>query len=198
MTVLLTCLLLSANTHSSTITEVDAWKSLKDSKVVAIMRHAIAPGNGDPSEFALGDCTTQRNLSEQGRQQARIIGAQMKEYGISGAQIFSSQWCRCIDTATELGLGIPQALPMINSFFQDRSTAKLQTAQLRSWIRNRLKPHAKSSSQSKTTTLPTAVLVTHQVNITALTGVFPASGEIVFVALDADKLTAVTSVVIPY
>ena len=187
---LLLCLLLIIATHSHASNEANAFNSLKERKVVALMRHAIAPGNGDPSEFTLGDCKTQRNLSSEGIQQAQKIGAQMKSYGITNADVFSSQWCRCIDTATELGIGPAQALPMLNSFYQDRSSSELQTNQLNHWIKDRL-DESKPRNQA-------AILVTHQVNITALTGVYPTSGEIVFIALNNDQLEVVTTVVIPH
>ena len=191
---LLAFLFITATTNSLASDDIGVWNSLKDGKVVALMRHAIAPGNGDPSEFVLGDCNTQRNLSSQGLQQAQGIGAHMKAYGITAADIYSSQWCRCIDTATALGVGAPQALPMLNSFYQDRSTAQLQTEQLRIWIRNWFKKQLNTNNPDDVA----VVLVTHQVNITELTGVFPTSGELVFVAMGDDELEVVTSVVIAY
>lgn len=194
---LLACLLAASNANSATELQTGAWDSLNQGKVVALMRHAIAPGNGDPSSFILGDCNTQRNLSEQGRQQAQAIGLQMKAYGIARADIYTSQWCRCVDTGAELGLGKTRELPMLNSFYQDRSTAEIQTEQLRNWIKNRLDPKQFEASSNKQAN-PPAVLVTHQVNITALTGVFPASGEIVFVALENNQLSVVTTVVTSY
>lgn len=174
--------------HAATAIEKNAWNNLKTGNYVALMRHAIAPGNGDPTDFTLDDCDTQRNLSSEGRVQAQRIGATMKSYDINEAEIFSSQWCRCIDTASELGIGSSQELPFLNSFYQDRSTSESQTVELNNWIINRL-----NSVEQKR--LP-AVLVTHQVNITALTGVFPTSGEIVFLTLNDGALEVVTSVVI--
>lgn len=66
---------------------------------VMLFRHALAPGTFDPPNFRLGDCTTQRNLSEQGRQQARQIGAWFSERGLKPTRVRSSPWCRCVDTA---------------------------------------------------------------------------------------------------
>lgn len=174
--------------QAASATEIDAWTNLKTGNYVALMRHAIAPGNGDPTEFTLGDCDTQRNLSSTGREQAQSIGATMKSHGIASANVFTSQWCRCIDTATELGVGPFQELPFLNSFYQDRSTSEQQTAQLREWIFGRLNAVEQKHQP--------AVLVTHQVNITALTGVFPTSGEVVFLTLKNGALDVVTSVVI--
>ena len=144
------------------------WRALASKGHVALMRHAIAPGTGDPSEFMIGDCSTQRNLSEAGRKQARQIGSRFRENGIEAAQVFSSQWCRCLETAQLLGLGPVTELPFLNSFFQRFERRKGQTQTLARWL----------ASQDFDGSL---VLVTHQVNITALTGVYPASGEIVVI-----------------
>ena len=144
------------------------WNSLRSGESIAVMRHAIAPGTGDPSAFTLGECNTQRNLSSDGRDQAMRIGAQFRENGIQAARVFSSQWCRCLDTAEILELGPVQELPIINSFFRQFEQQEPQTQALRDWI----------AAQKPDEPL---ILVTHQVNITALTGIYPQSGEIVVV-----------------
>lgn len=138
-----------------------------------LLRHALAPGTGDPANFNVDDCTTQRNLSEAGRGQARRIGARIKQAGIEKATVYSSQWCRCMDTADLLGLGEVQVLPVLNSFYQRWHLEAEQTEALKQWLvdANLTKPR---------------VLVTHQVNITALTGVFPASGEMVVAEISKD------------
>ncbi len=105
-------------------TEPDAWNLWKQPGVHAIMRHASAPGFGDPEGFTLGNCKTQRNLSETGREEARALGEAIRSQGIQLTAIFSSQWCRCLDTARELKLGKVQALPALNSFFQGRAAAR--------------------------------------------------------------------------
>lgn len=151
---------------------------LEDQRTVAIMRHAIAPGTGDPSEFRLGDCRTQRNLNETGREQARRVGAAVRAAGIRIDRVLSSQWCRCLETAELLGLGNVEPLPSLNSFFENRSSGPVQTAATRAFLRD----------------LPadeTVFLVTHQVNITALTGVFPASGEVILLRVEPDGATTV-------
>ena len=132
----------------------------------ALMRHALAPGTGDPLNFELGDCSTQRNLDDTGRHQAKNIGGVLRASALSGLAVYSSQWCRCVETAELLNLGPVTELPRINSFYSTRSRAAEQTDATRDWLR--------------TATLP-VILVTHQVNITALTGIFPSSGEIVVV-----------------
>lgn len=137
-----------------------------------LLRHALAPGTGDPPGLRLGDCSTQRNLSAEGRAQAGRIGALFRDRGIAQASVHSSEWCRCLDTAALLDLGAVTPQPLLNSFFGSPEDGEAQTAALRSWLAGR------------GSNLP-LVLVTHQVNITALTSVVPRSGELVFVALDA-------------
>jgi broad specificity phosphatase PhoE len=151
---------------------------------LGIMRHAIAPGGGDPPGMRIGDCATQRNLGAQGRAQATRLGEVLRQAGIARARILTSQWCRCRDTAALLGLGEPQDLPALNSFFADRGQGPAQTAVLREWI------NAAPLDQ------PT-LLVTHQVNITALTGVFPASGELLVLRRDPAALTVAARLLVP-
>ena len=141
---------------------------LKQSNYLALMRHTLAPGFGDPDNFELHNCDTQRNLSTEGIIQAQKIGKLLKSIGIATASVYSSQWCRCVDTANYLDLGPILILPPLNSFFQNLSNKAKQTDTIRNWI------------NSQNLAKPT-ILVTHQVNITALTGVYPSSGEIVVV-----------------
>lgn len=150
------------------------WSGLRSGELFVVMRHALAPGTGDPAGFELGDCTTQRNLSKRGREQAREIGESFAENGIPEASVFTSQWCRCRETAELMGLGPVKTLESLNSFFRDYGKRDSQTRQLQSWLGSR------SSSEP-------LVLVTHQVNITALTQVYPSSGEMVFCRLGDDR-----------
>lgn len=138
---------------------------LSEPGIVAIVRHAYAPGSGDPADFALDDCTTQRNLDARGRDQAREIGAAIRAAGVSVDRVLTSQWCRCRDTARLLSLGPVEDLPALNSFFRNRARAGRQTAALRRFLFG-LPPGE------------TVVLVTHYVNIAALTGRAVASGEV--------------------
>ena len=139
----------------------------------AIMRHALAPGTGDPSNFDVNDCTTQRNLSDRGRDQSRRIGARLKSLGLDTAAVFTSQWCRCRETAELLGLGDVTELPALNSFFQSMDQRTPQTNELKRWL-------------SERGNAGPLMLVTHQVNISALTGSFTSSGEIVVARLQDD------------
>lgn len=149
----------------------DLWQALRSGTAVALVRHAEAPGTGDPGGFRLDDCSTQRNLSPAGREQAARLGESFRQHGIASADIRSSAWCRCRDTATGLALGPVQVAPPLNSFFGDSAAAAERTAALRQLIAGL--PAGKP-----------AVLVTHQVNITALTGIFPRSGEVIVVQRD--------------
>lgn len=149
-------------------TETALWEALRSGEHVALMRHAIAPGTGDPTYFTLGACETQRNLSDEGRAQAQRIGARFRANGIGSATIFSSQWCRCEDTARLLQLGPVNPLPALNSVYQRSENRNLQMQALRGWL-------------TRQDFRNVHVLVTHKVNITALTGIYPRSGEIVVV-----------------
>ncbi|HAI32953.1 MAG TPA: histidine phosphatase family protein, partial [Thalassospira sp.] len=109
----------------------DAWQIWKSDGVHALMRHAIAPGTGDPANFTLGDCSTQRNLNETGREQARNTGNVIRSKGILISSVMTSQWCRCVDTARLLDVGPVAEEPALNSFFRDRSTEPTQTRKIK-------------------------------------------------------------------
>ena len=142
------------------------WQALRSGTAIGLLRHATAPGIGDPAHFRLEDCATQRNLSEAGRQQARAIGAAFRRNGIATARVLSSRWCRCLETARLLDLGPVEPFPPLDSFFAASERAAPQTAALQAFLS---RPYAG----------PPRVLVTHQVNITALTNVVPRSGELI-------------------
>lgn len=167
--VLALCMVLFAS--FATAQEADPLAALRQGTAVALIRHATAPGSGDPANLRLGDCSTQRNLSEAGRSEARAIGERLREAGIAEAQVYSSQWCRCLETAELLGLGEVEPLPILNSFFSDRSRGPGQTEALRRQI-------------AEPADGPPRIFVTHQVNISALAGVFPRSGEIIVISAE--------------
>jgi phosphohistidine phosphatase SixA len=144
------------------------WTALAAGGHIAIMRHAVAPGTGDPPNFTLGDCTTQRNLSDGGRRQAVATGEAFRRRGVAVGRVLTSRWCRCRETAELLKLGPVEPYPVLDSFFGSRERGPGQTAALRAFV-------------GESFDGPSMVLVTHQVNITALTDVFPASGEIVVI-----------------
>lgn len=157
--------------------EAALWAALRAGGHVALMRHALAPGTGDPAGFRVDDCRTQRNLSAAGRAQAAAIGARFRANGITAAAVFSSQWCRALDTARALALGEVRPHTALNSFFGRRGEEAAHTRAACALI-------AEQSTAGKP-----LVLVTHQVNITALTGVFPAAGEIIVMRVDGDALS---------
>jgi broad specificity phosphatase PhoE len=138
-----------------------------------LLRHAqTEAGIGDPPGFRLDDCRSQRNLSPAGRDQARRAGQALAALQVQIDELRSSRWCRCMDTARLMFPGRDvTVLEALNSFFEDRSRAAAQTAALRNYLAQ-LAPR-------------NAVLVTHQVNVSALAGVGVAMGEGVVVRMDA-------------
>lgn len=168
LVVLLACL--AVNATAGDAVQSRAWDALREGRAVLLIRHATAPGLGDPPGFVLDDCASQRNLDSRGRAEARRWGQLLRAQGIEQPRLFSSRWCRALETAAEMALGPVQPLPALDSFFVRRERAEQQTAALRRTLDS----------------LPSGapvVLVTHQVNITRLTGVFPRSGEGLIVAL---------------
>jgi len=130
---------------------------------IILMRHALAPGTGDPADFNVDDCATQRNLNEVGIAQAKEIGESLRAQGLMPTRILSSPWCRCQDTASYLGLGPYEVHEGLSSFYEghvDREeTMALLRAELASIGEDEL-----------------VLFVTHQVVISALTGIFVKSG----------------------
>ena len=159
-----------------TLALANDWEALSQPGAHAIMRHALAPGTSDPAGFDVDDCATQRNLDDRGREQARRIGQALRDRGITFDTVLTSQWCRCRDTATLLGLGPVTEAPALNSFFQDRSTRDAQTADARDIL-------AQATGRM--------MLVTHQVNISALTGQPTRSGEILVIRHTPDGIEVI-------
>ena len=148
--------------------EAELWSQWRQGRgYVILFRHALAPGTGDPPNFRLGDCSTQRNLSAAGRQQATRLGELLRQQNIVVSRVLSSQWCRCLETAELMDIGVVEPFPVLNSFFQDRSNERSQTERLREFIlENRDSPGV-------------TIMVTHQVNITAISDITPQSGAAV-------------------
>jgi phosphohistidine phosphatase SixA len=139
---------------------------------VLLLRHATAPGVGDPPNFALRDCSTQRNLDAAGRAQAVELGKRLARAGVAHASVWSSQWCRCLETAWLLAIGPVAELPALNSFFGREPERAARIAELRAFL-------VKLPAEG-----PPVVLVTHQMTISALIGRPVASGGGAIVALD--------------
>jgi phosphohistidine phosphatase SixA len=140
-----------------------ALAALKDGSIV-LFRHALAPGVGDPPGFKLNDCSTQRNLDDTGRAQARRIGEQFRRHGVKVGAVLSSQWCRTRETAELAFPGQPRDDADFNSFFGDFAQQPAQTARALATLGRWRGPGV-------------LVVVTHQVNITALTGLGASSSE---------------------
>ena len=132
---------------------------------VLMIRHANAPGNGDPDHFRIGDCATQRNLDDRGRSQARRIGQWLRSRGIASARVYASQWCRCLETAALIDLGPVAELPALNSFYDRPQDRQPNLAALRSFL------------DKQPADGPLIVLVTHFVTISAITDEAVSSGE---------------------
>jgi phosphohistidine phosphatase SixA len=153
----------------------DAWKALRAGGHVALMRHADAPGGfGDPAGFRVDDCATQRNLSEKGRADAAKIGARLQREGVAFEKILSSPWCRCIDTARLLHLGTVETEATFGNVVVLRDQRETLTAGARALI-------------AKWIARGNLLVVTHGANVQALTGISPASGEIVVVKGGSDR-----------
>ncbi|TAG74561.1 MAG: histidine phosphatase family protein [Burkholderiales bacterium] len=159
---LLASVFLCANTHA--ITQTQLFDALRGGGHVLLLRHSQTdPGIGDPAHFKLGDCATQRNLSAEGRAQSKRIADALATHTVRFTRVLSSQWCRCRDTASAFTSQV-EDFPALNSFFEDRATEPRQTRE----VRTRLQRMPANEAW---------LLVTHQVNISALTGVTPAMGE---------------------
>ncbi|HDZ46390.1 hypothetical protein LCGC14_0086930 [marine sediment metagenome] len=142
------------------------WQALQEGGLVILMRHSLAPGIGDPPGFERGRCETQRNLSAGGRAQAQAAGRAFRERDIPIAVVYSSSWCRALDTAELMALGPVEPTPWLDSFFRGRgdqaSITRSAQEQIAAW-------------QGPGNLL----LITHQVNITALLGGGVGSGEMI-------------------
>lgn len=129
-----------------------------------ILRHAHAPGTGDPPTFQPDDCATQRNLDETGRKQAMQLGERLARAGVTQARVYSSQWCRCLDTARLLKLGTVEPLPALNSFFGRPQEREPNITALREIL------------SGLPLDGPPVIMVTHQVTISAFTEESTPSG----------------------
>jgi phosphohistidine phosphatase SixA len=150
------------NAHAD---QSDLIQQMNSGGYLLMIRHAYAPGSGDPPHFEIGNCATQRNLDNRGRTQARTIGDWLRSKGIKGAKVYSSQWCRCLETATLLDLGSVTELSALNSFYELPQDREPNIKALRSFIAN-LPVNGKL-----------IILVTHFVTILEIAGEGVSSGE---------------------
>ena len=140
---------------------------LKQGGKLIFIRHAYAPGGGDPKNFDINDCKTQRNLSNSGRDQAQKIGFYFKENNIPIGKVYSSEWCRCKETAS-IAFNDFETKSFLNSFFSSQF-AKNKDLQMK-----RLKTFINNWDKNKN-----LVFVTHYVVISESLNYAPSSGEIV-------------------
>ena len=151
----------------------------------AIMRHALAPGTGDPENFDIARCETQRNMSEDGRRQARRAGEMLRAAGVRIDVVWSSRYCRCVETAELMEMGEVQTLGALRSFSGASYQGPTRTRELREALM------ALDPGQ-------TAFMVTHNVNVEAFTGTRPISGEIQVIHVsDSGKVTLLGRVEVP-
>lgn len=144
-----------------------AWSLALQDGDVLLYRHALAPGGGDPAGFRPGDCRTQRNLSAAGREQARQLGEALRQRigALQVKAVWASPWCRTLETARLAFPGMAVVTePAFGSFFARPEDEGAMLAQARARLAGWRGPGL-------------LVVVTHQVTITGLSGIFPASGE---------------------
>ena len=147
--------------------EVQVLENLKKGGNLIFIRHAYAPGGGDPDNFDIADCSTQRNLSNSGKEQSKKIGIFFERNQIPIDQVLSSEWCRCKETA-EIAFNKFETKNFLNSFFSEKfaKNKKKQIKELKEYIQN--------WNGEKN-----LVLVTHYVVISEALNYAPSSGEIV-------------------
>lgn len=150
-------------------------RAMQDGQHVLLMRHADAPGYGDPQGYQLNQCSSQRNLGERGKKQAQAIGDWIAKQGIQQAKVYSSPWCRCFDTATLLNKGPVTKEAALGSFFDNMSQAQKQTQELMNLIQLERKQHPATP----------IIMVTHHVNIESFTGKVLGSGDMILVKVDS-------------
>lgn len=152
------------------------WSLLRQGGNIVLIRHAqTVPGIGDPPGFVLDDCRTQRNLSDAGRADAARIGEQFRRNDVPVAEVLSSRWCRCVDTAM-IAFGKVRTATMLDSMFNDRERhGEDKLRELYAFLARRPAPAGN------------LVIVTHAQNISALTGESLASGEMLLVRRDGPR-----------
>ena len=156
------------------------WKPAQDGDKIIMIRHALAPGRGDPEGFKIDDCSTQRNLDEIGISQSKKIGKLFREKKIKIDQVLSSQWCRCKDTARYAFKNYKE-FSALNSTFSPPydKREKQQIKELKNLVKN---------WDGKGGNL---ILVTHYVVILAMTGQAPSSGELVITDKNLNVLSTI-------
>ena len=157
-----------------------AWSLLEEGGMIVFIRHAYAPGVGDPDNFVIEDCSTQRNLNQQGIDQSISMGQEFLKRDIPIQQVYSSQWCRCKDTAS-YAFGDYQELSSLNSTFEGkyRQNHQHQMKELKELI------------DSWDDTEGNLILMTHYVIIGGTLGYYPSSGELVITDKSLEVLDSI-------
>ena len=156
------------------------WKPAQEGNKIILIRHALAPGGGDPVGFKINDCKTQRNLNQAGINQSKKIGKLFKKNQILIDQVLSSQWCRCKDTA-KYAFKKFKEFSALNSTFQfpyDKNESK-QLKEIKNFVKN-------WDGKGKN-----LILITHYSIITSITNAVPESGEIVVTDKNFNILTII-------
>ena len=154
-------------TVNSAYSVEEVLTSLKEGGKIIFIRHALAPGNGDPENFDLNDCSTQRNLNQRGIEQSKFIGNIFNKNQIKIENVYSSEWCRCIDTA-KFAFNNYETFSALNSFYDIRFEAneERQITQLKEFI-------------NQWNGKENIIFVTHFVVISSMLNIGTSSGEIV-------------------
>jgi phosphohistidine phosphatase SixA len=154
------------------VTDEALWSLLRKGGQIVLVRHAqTTPGVGDPSGMALADCSTQRNLNEEGRREALRLGEALRRQGVLPLRLLSSPWCRCIETARLVFGQTPQTQVELGNLFDRQAQEAAQTQAL-----SRLLAHAVQTSSDERGNV---FMFTHGSTVRALLGVTPATAEMV-------------------
>lgn len=148
---------------------------LSTDRYVLLMRHALAPGVGDPPGYSLARCETQRILNDEGQRQAVRIGQWLRTQGVAQAVVYTSAWCRCTQTAELLGFAPALVEPSLASFFDEPHLATAQNKHLQAFIAQALRVKKERA----------LILVTHHVNILEFMGHNIGSGDMVLAHVNA-------------
>lgn len=161
--------LLAALAATGAVADEKLWSLLRQGGQVVLIRHTVTtPGAGDPPGMKLEECGTQRNLSDEGRRHAGRIGAAWRKRAIPVERVVSSPWCRCLETA-RLAFGEPEVSRALSNLFGRAQNRDAQVREIRSLI---------AAYRGK----GNLVLVTHGSVVAPLTGLHPATGEMVILS----------------
>ena len=169
------------NINNNAFSDDKILKSLKEGKKLVFIRHALAPGNGDPNNFDINDCSTQRNLNENGIEESKKIGLFFKNNKIKIDKVLSSQWCRCKDTAKYAFKNF-ETFNALNSFYDEKFAAN-EAKQIKD-----LKNYIKNWNSDKN-----LVLITHFVVISSILNTGSSSGEIIISDKNLNIIGSITT-----